>query len=93
MIAAGPHETDVIEALRDLGLDLRVIFNNKGAVMILPGGANKATGLMTALDELSLSRHLVFGRTGKRSVSALCRETLARRLFRKPKAHVGDRGP
>ncbi|MER3423446.1 MAG: phosphoglycolate phosphatase, partial [Nitrospiraceae bacterium] len=53
-----PHETDVIEVIRDLGLELQVIFN-KGAVMILPAGVNKATGLMAALDELSLSPHNV----------------------------------
>ena len=31
------------EAIRDLGLELQVIFN-KGAVMVLPAGVNKATG-------------------------------------------------
>ena len=49
-----PHETAVLEAIRDLGLELQVIFN-KGAVMVLPSGINKATGLRIALDELGLS--------------------------------------
>ena len=49
-----PHETAVLEAIRDLGLELHVIFN-KGAVMILPSGVNKATGLAAALAELRLS--------------------------------------
>jgi len=42
-----PHEVVVIEAIKELGLELQIIFN-KGAVMILPSGVNKATGL-TAL--------------------------------------------
>jgi haloacid dehalogenase-like hydrolase/AAA domain len=37
-----------------------VVFN-KGAVMVLPAGVNKATGLRTALDELRLSPHNVVG--------------------------------
>jgi hydroxymethylpyrimidine pyrophosphatase-like HAD family hydrolase len=49
-----PHETTVLDVIRDLGLELHVIFN-KGAVMILPSGVNKATGLATALDELGIS--------------------------------------
>src|ERR1700754_3220109 len=36
-----PHETRVLETIRDLGLELQVIFN-KGAVMVLPAGVNKA---------------------------------------------------
>jgi hydroxymethylpyrimidine pyrophosphatase-like HAD family hydrolase len=49
-----PHETIVLEAIRDLGLELQVIFN-KGSVMVLPGGINKATGLAVALSELHIS--------------------------------------
>jgi hypothetical protein len=55
-----PHEKTVLEVIRDLGLELQVIFN-KGAVMILPAGVNKATGLSAALHELSLSAHNVVG--------------------------------
>jgi len=44
----------------NLGLDLQVIFN-KGAVMVLPSGINKASGLKAALNELSLSFHNVVG--------------------------------
>ncbi len=51
-----PNEGAVLETIRDLGLELQVIFN-KGAVMILPGGINKATGLRAALDELNVSIH------------------------------------
>ena len=55
-----PCETIAVEVIRDLGLELQVIFN-KGAVMILPSGVNKATGLNAALLELGLSRHNVVG--------------------------------
>ena len=55
-----PHETTAVELIRDLGLELQVIFN-KGAVMILPSGVNKATGLTVALEELHLSPHNVVG--------------------------------
>ncbi|HET9580853.1 MAG TPA: HAD family hydrolase [Usitatibacter sp.] len=49
-----PHETTVLEAIANLGLEQQVIFN-KGAVMILPPGVNKASGLKYALAELGLS--------------------------------------
>ncbi len=49
-----PHEVDVLEAIRDLGLEHEVIFN-KGAVMVLPSGVNKATGFVAAVEELGLS--------------------------------------
>jgi HAD superfamily hydrolase (TIGR01484 family) len=55
-----PYEKIALEAIRDLGLELQVIFN-KGAVMILPSGVNKATGLTAALRELNLSAHNVVG--------------------------------
>ena len=49
-----PHEQTALQAIHDLGLDLQIIFN-KGAVMILPTGVNKATGLTAALHEMELS--------------------------------------
>ena len=52
-----PHETTVLATIRDLGLESQVIFN-KGAVMVLPSGINKATGLSRALSELELSPQL-----------------------------------
>ncbi|HEY9787275.1 MAG TPA: HAD-IIB family hydrolase, partial [Candidatus Obscuribacterales bacterium] len=53
-----PHETTVVKVIREMGLELQVIFN-KGAVMILPAGVNKASGLRAALAELGLSKHNV----------------------------------
>jgi hydroxymethylpyrimidine pyrophosphatase-like HAD family hydrolase len=55
-----PHETTVLEVIRDLGLERQVIFN-KGAVMILPSGVNKATGLGVALVDLGISPHNIAG--------------------------------
>ncbi len=51
-----PNEVVVLQAIRDLGLALQVIFN-KGAVMVLPSGVNKASGLSAALTKLGLSPH------------------------------------
>ena len=53
-----PHETTVLSVIRDLGLELQVIFN-KGAVMILPAGVNKASGLALALRDVCISPHNV----------------------------------
>ena len=55
-----PHETAVVEVIKDMGLELQISFN-KGAVMVLPSGVNKASGLSAALEELGLSRHNVVG--------------------------------
>lgn len=55
-----PHETTILEEIHAMGLELQVIFN-KGAVMILPGGVNKASGLTAALADLSLSPHNTVG--------------------------------
>jgi HAD superfamily hydrolase (TIGR01484 family) len=55
-----PHETTVLEVIRTLGLEMQVIFN-KEAVMILPSGVNKGTGVRVALEELGLSTHNALG--------------------------------
>ncbi len=55
-----PHQQAVLDVIHELGLELQVIFN-KGAVMVLPSGVNKAFGLQAALAELGLSRHNVVG--------------------------------
>jgi HAD superfamily hydrolase (TIGR01484 family) len=53
-----PHQHTVLSVIKELGLELQVIFN-KGAVMVLPSGVNKASGLARALSELGLSAHNV----------------------------------
>ncbi|WP_214475549.1 HAD-IIB family hydrolase [Mesorhizobium sp. dw_380] len=55
-----PHQSTVLEVIKKMGLELEIIFN-KGAVMILPSGINKATGLAAALQDLRLSPHNVVG--------------------------------
>lgn len=47
-----PYETVALRLIRELGLELEIIFN-KGSVMILPSGINKATGLSAALTEMN----------------------------------------
>ena len=51
-----PHEATILDAIRRHGLELHVVFN-KRAVMVLPSGINKASGLTVALERLGLSRH------------------------------------
>ncbi len=53
-----PHETTVLDVIKQSGLELQVIFN-KGAVMLLPPGVNKASGLQALLRSLHLSPHNV----------------------------------
>lgn len=55
-----PNERVVLDVIRDLGLELQVVFN-KGAVMVLPSGVNKVSGLKAALEELRLSERDVAG--------------------------------
>jgi hydroxymethylpyrimidine pyrophosphatase-like HAD family hydrolase len=48
-----PQEAAVAQVIRELGLPLEVI-RNKRAVMVLPAGIDKATGLRAALAELKI---------------------------------------
>jgi hypothetical protein len=49
-----PHEHQVLNAIRELGLEWHVIFN-KGAVMALPSDITKATGLAPAIAALGIN--------------------------------------
>lgn len=55
-----PHQQVVLDVIKTLGLELHVEFN-KGAVMVLPAGVTKWTGLSAALLDLKLSAHNVVG--------------------------------
>jgi hydroxymethylpyrimidine pyrophosphatase-like HAD family hydrolase len=55
-----PNEKIVLDTIRELGLELQIVFN-KGAVMVLPAGINKASGLAAALTRLQLSPLNVVG--------------------------------
>src|SRR6195952_1454007 len=55
-----PYDEQAHHAIRDLGLDLHIVFNGD-AVMVLAPGISKASGLRAALDALSLSPHNAVG--------------------------------
>jgi hydroxymethylpyrimidine pyrophosphatase-like HAD family hydrolase len=55
-----PHQTAILETIKELGLELKIVFN-KGAVMVLPPGVTKASGLQAALAELDISSRNVVG--------------------------------
>src|SRR6185437_15847932 len=48
-----PHEGAVLKTIEAMQLDLSIVFN-KGAVMVLPSGVSKASGLAAALAALGL---------------------------------------
>jgi hydroxymethylpyrimidine pyrophosphatase-like HAD family hydrolase len=50
------NEAEVSDALRKLQLDFQLV-TNPGALMMLPAGVNKASGVWAALRELGVSRH------------------------------------
>jgi hydroxymethylpyrimidine pyrophosphatase-like HAD family hydrolase len=50
------NEAEVSAALRKLQLDFQLV-TNPGALMMLPAGVNKASGVWAALRELGISRH------------------------------------
>src|SRR5947209_5497656 len=51
-----PEDAKILAVIPELGLELQVIYN-KGAVMVLPSGVNKGTGLLAALSEMCISHH------------------------------------
>jgi HAD superfamily hydrolase (TIGR01484 family) len=54
------HERSVKDVIATLGLRLQVILN-KGSMMVLPTGVDKATGLAAALAELGISPRATIG--------------------------------
>ena len=55
-----PNEILLLEEIKRLGLELQVIFN-KGSVMVLPTGVNKATGLKALLRKAGVFADEVIG--------------------------------
>jgi HAD superfamily hydrolase (TIGR01484 family) len=55
-----PHQSAVLQAIQETGLELHIVFN-RDAVMVLPTGVNKSTGMVYALRKLGLSPHEVLG--------------------------------
>jgi hypothetical protein len=52
------HKSLVLKAIQELGLELQLIFN-RGSLMVLPSGINKASGLQAILEEMQVSPHNV----------------------------------
>jgi hypothetical protein len=55
-----PHQVVALETIHRLGLGHKVVFN-KGAVMLLPAGVDKASGLAVALGELGIGPERAVG--------------------------------
>lgn len=71
VVASWEPYRDIIECvIGELGLDLQII-DNKGALMVLPPGVDKARGLELALTELDVPPHAVVGVGDAENDSAL----------------------
>ncbi|MFB2836752.1 HAD family hydrolase [Floridanema evergladense] len=55
-----PYSVEALALIQEMNLDLQVILN-KGAVMILPKGIDKETGLIAAANELGISLDAIVG--------------------------------
>ena len=55
-----PHAEAALAAIQETGVERTLVFN-KGALMLLPGGVTKGTGLTAALATLELSPHNMVG--------------------------------
>ncbi|HYB83612.1 MAG TPA: HAD family hydrolase, partial [Mycobacterium sp.] len=52
----GEHAATVVEVIGELGLDCQIV-RNRAALMVLPAGVTKGTGLRAVLAEMNLSPH------------------------------------
>jgi hydroxymethylpyrimidine pyrophosphatase-like HAD family hydrolase len=62
-VTVATHEAaraSVLECIRETGLELHMVFDRR-AVIVLPPGVNKATGMKFALRRLGLSQHEAVG--------------------------------
>jgi hypothetical protein len=71
-----PHQNTVLDAIHELGLERQVIFN-KGAVMVLPSGVNKASGLTKALERCTSRRTTSSGWAMPRMISGFSPSAIA----------------
>lgn len=55
-----PQQDVVLDVIREQGLELEIVFN-RGAVMVLPSGVSKGTGLAAALASLGIAPAFVVG--------------------------------
>jgi hydroxymethylpyrimidine pyrophosphatase-like HAD family hydrolase len=54
------QKQEVLDTIHELGLELQIIFN-KGSLMVLPSGVNKASGLKACLKKIGFSLHNAVG--------------------------------
>ena len=78
-----PHQQAVLEAIKQLGLELQVIFN-KGAVMVLPAGLNKGSGLHRALAEMGNRRITWWAWVMQKTITPSCESANAVWRWRMP---------
>jgi hydroxymethylpyrimidine pyrophosphatase-like HAD family hydrolase len=55
-----PHHAAALQVIQEMGLELQLVFNRE-AVMVLPSGVNKASGMDYALRKLGFSAHEAVG--------------------------------
>ena len=55
-----PHQITMLQVVQEMGLEVHIVFN-RAAVMALPPGVSKATGMSYVLRKLGLSAHEVVG--------------------------------
>jgi len=60
LASSRPHDKELLELIGQLGLNLQITFN-KDAVMVLPAGVNKGSGVKAALKDIKLSPHNAVG--------------------------------
>ena len=60
LACSGADEATVLEAVRELGHSYQLV-RNRAALMVLPAGVTKGSGLVAALGELGLSAHSTIG--------------------------------
>lgn len=56
----GHHAVTVLHEIERLGLDCQIV-HNRAALMVLPAGVTKGSGLYEALGDLGISRHSAIG--------------------------------
>lgn len=67
------HAVTVLEEVQRLGLDSQII-RNRGALMVLPAGVGKGSGVASALAELGISTHAAIGIGDAENDHALLRD-------------------
>ena len=73
-----PYESLVLETIRDMGLELQIVFN-KGGMMVLPTGVNKASGLLAAIGNWVIRDTILLRLVTRKTMKHLCGSARIRR--------------